>query len=168
MSSFSNQVFFKFFKNSLPGFSLFLFIFVAMLPLGFNSFKILPPLALLPIFYWSIYRPDLLPNYVVFFAGLLNDFTSGGPIGLWALIYLLLRIIMDSQRKILVGKTFNVEWLAFILVVPLTFILIFVVGFIFYGVIVDIFVFISQIIITIALYPIVVILFNKIKISIGK
>ena len=124
MPNLISQNLFRFTKNSLPGFSLFIFIFISMIPIGLSPFKISLSITIIPIFYWSIYRPDLFPIFFVFVAGLLFDLISGGPLGQWAFIFLLLRVVMETQRKVLIGKKFNVEWLAFILVVPIVFFII--------------------------------------------
>ncbi len=158
----------KFTKNSLPGFSLFIFIFITMMPLGLSPYKFSFAVVIIPIFYWSIYRPDLFPIYFVFIAGLLYDFISGGPLGQWALVFLLLRVGMESQRRILIGKRFNVEWLAFALVVPLVFLLIFLISLLIYGTLVNFPEFIFQIIINIAFYPLIILVMNKVKIFISE
>ncbi|MAR79027.1 MAG: rod shape-determining protein MreD [Rhodospirillaceae bacterium] len=158
----------KFIKNSLPGFSLFIFIFFTMVPLGLSPYKFSTYIAIVPIFYWSIYRPDLFPIYFVFIAGLLYDFISGGPLGQWGLIFLLLRIGMESQRRILIGKKFNVEWLAFTLVLLIVLFIVFLIGFLTYGTLVNFTEFIFQIIINIVFYPLIILVMNKIKIFISE
>lgn len=75
-----------------------------------------PLLALAAVYFWAVYRPDLLPAYAVFFIGLLQDVLSGTVIGMNAAILLSVYGTVLLQRRFLVGKTFAAVWLGFILV----------------------------------------------------
>lgn len=48
----------------------------------------LPLIALGVIFFWSIHRPGQLPSPLVFLFGLLTDLATDGPLGFWALNFL--------------------------------------------------------------------------------
>jgi rod shape-determining protein MreD len=48
----------------------------------------LPLVAMGVIFYWGIHRPAQLPSPVVFVFGLLTDLATDGPLGFWALSFL--------------------------------------------------------------------------------
>ena len=58
------------------------------------------PFLLMAIYYWSIYRPTLLPPLLVFFAGLALDFLTGMPPGLSAVLFLLW-IVTGKQKRCL-------------------------------------------------------------------
>ena len=104
-------------RSTIPGLLLLLCIFVAALPTGIPQFAdITPFLSLMAVYYWSIYRPDLLPVYIVFLAGLVQDVVTGGPIGMMALVLILVHGIGVSQRRVFLGKSFPVEWWGFGLV----------------------------------------------------
>jgi rod shape-determining protein MreD len=49
----------------------------------------LPLLTLAVIFYWTIEQPGLLPSPLVFLIGLFTDLATAGPLGYWALNYLI-------------------------------------------------------------------------------
>ena len=68
--------------------------------------RITPVLALISVFHWGVYRPDLLPAYSVFFLGLLHDMLGGAPVGVWTLIYLVLYKVAVLQRRFFFGKKF--------------------------------------------------------------
>ena len=74
------------------------------------------PLFLMGLYYWSVYRPTLLPVWLVFSFGLLMDIVSGMPFGLNALIFVTLQWLIRDQRKILTGQSFFVVWLGFTIV----------------------------------------------------
>lgn len=71
------------------------------------------PLTMMVIYYWSIYRPMLIPPIIVFIAGICFDALSGWPIGISALILLLIRQSVSRQRLFLTGQPFIVIWLGF-------------------------------------------------------
>lgn len=75
-----------------------------------------PSLAMMAVFYWSIYRPDLLPATAAFLVGLTQDALGGGPLGLTALVLVLVHGVVVSQRRVFVGKSFFVAWWGFAIV----------------------------------------------------
>ena len=74
------------------------------------------PFILMVFYYWSIYRPTLIPPSLTFFAGICLDMLSGWPVGVNALILLVLRHNVTSQRLFLTGQPFIVIWLGYMLV----------------------------------------------------
>ncbi|MFQ5985167.1 MAG: rod shape-determining protein MreD [Alphaproteobacteria bacterium] len=96
-----------------------LLVVVSVLPVPVPGFApITPALALISVYYWSIYRPDLLPMVATFFVGLVQDALSGLPLGLTALVFLLVRWVVVSQRRFFLGKSFVLVWWGFMLVAP--------------------------------------------------
>lgn len=75
--------------------------------------SIAPILPLMGVYYWAIYRPDLLPAWVAFLIGLLYDIVSGTPLGVNALVLLLVQGVAAAQRRFFLGKSFLVAWWAF-------------------------------------------------------
>ncbi|HTH15952.1 MAG TPA: rod shape-determining protein MreD [Magnetospirillum sp.] len=74
---------------------------------------IAPVLPMIGVYYWAIYRPDLLPAWAAFLVGFLYDIISGTPLGVNALVLLLVQGTAASQRKFFLGKSFMVAWWAF-------------------------------------------------------
>lgn len=74
-----------------------------------------PPLAMMAVFYWSIHRPDLMTAPKAFTIGLFQDLLTG-PLGVNALVMLLVQGGCASQQKFFHGKTFMVSWWGFALV----------------------------------------------------
>jgi rod shape-determining protein MreD len=104
-------------RHWLPvGVTLFLLL-LTVVPTRIPGFAgVAPLLALMSVFYWSIFRPDLLPYYAAFLIGLLYDVISGTPLGVNALMLLLVRGVTGSQRRFFLGKSFLVAWSAFAMV----------------------------------------------------
>lgn len=94
-----------------------LFVFIGAVPAGLPEFSPVSPLfALCAVFFWALTRPSLMPPAAVFTIGLLQDSLSGGPIGLWALTFLLTQAFTVSQRRILLGNNSNFGLMSFALV----------------------------------------------------
>lgn len=75
------------------------------------------PLLLMALYYWCVYRPTLLPPWLVFAAGVLFDLVSGVQfIGLHGLLFLLYRVAILDQRRFVVGQSFPMVWLGFLIV----------------------------------------------------
>ena len=68
------------------------------------------PLTLMAIYYWSIYRPTLLPEWLMFIAGIMLDLLSGMPVGVNAFIFIFLRWSISRQRLFLMGQPFLMVW----------------------------------------------------------
>jgi len=80
--------------------------------------SVAPAVALACVYYWAVFRPDLLPPVAVFAVGIVGDSIGGGPFGLGACVLLLVYGIVRSQRRFLIGKSFLVLWWAFLLITP--------------------------------------------------
>ncbi len=96
--------------------SLFL-ILAAMLPYGLPKSSLAAPvLAMISVYYWSVFRPELMPAGAAFLLGLMVDVLSGGPPGLNALVLILVHWAASGQRRALAGKSFAVGWLGYLLI----------------------------------------------------
>ncbi len=90
----------------------------AAVPLHLPGFAALAPaVTLISVYYWTIFRPDLMPAPAVFAIGLLQDILSGTALGVNALILLLVYTVVLGQRRFFLGKSFLVMWWGFALVV---------------------------------------------------
>jgi rod shape-determining protein MreD len=75
------------------------------------------PLLLMAIYYWAIYRPTLIPAWLVFGAGILVDLISGiGAVGVSALVFVIVQWIVTDQRRFLMGQSYLMIWIGFMLV----------------------------------------------------
>lgn len=75
---------------------------------------VMPQLGVAAVFYWTIYRPDLMTYSAAFAVGLAADIVSGAPLGSTALAVLIVRRIVLAQRRYLIGKPFQVLWTGFL------------------------------------------------------
>lgn len=92
-------------------------ILAAMLPYGLPKSSLAAPvLALISVYYWSVFRPELMPAAAAFLLGLLVDVLSGGPPGLNAMVLILVHWAAAGQRRVLAGKSFAVAWQGYLLI----------------------------------------------------
>jgi rod shape-determining protein MreD len=100
----------------VPFLSTLFFVMVSVVPLQLPGLAVVTPsFALMAVFHWTTYRPDLLPISVVFALGLLLDLLNGTPyVGTSAVTLLVARTIVMAQRRYFVDKDFTVLWLGFL------------------------------------------------------
>lgn len=97
----------------LVGLLLMLFF---MVPLRLPNFgTITPPIALMIIFYWAVYRPDLVGPVSVGLLGFIQDAISGTPLGMNALVFLIAYSSVVSQRQLFLAHGFFILWWGFML-----------------------------------------------------
>lgn len=136
--------------------------FITVLPLRLPGFTpVTPVVTLIAVYYWSIYRPDLLPLAATFVIGVMQDTLSGAPLGLSSLVLLLTQGVVVSQRRFFHGKTFLVEWWGFMLVAPVALLIAWFFAALYHGVFVAPWPLGFQLLFTIALYPALTWLFAR-------
>lgn len=72
-----------------------------------------PYLTLIPVFYWAIYRPEDFSILSAFIFGLFLDFLDSTPLGINTLIFTLFYLILQNQRRYIIGKSFVFVWFSF-------------------------------------------------------
>ena len=79
-------------------------VLIANLPLSlFGGLLPSPLLALMPIYFWALVRPDLMPPIAAFGIGVLEDLFSGGPPGIWAAAFVVSYVLVDRERDTFAG-----------------------------------------------------------------
>ena len=88
----------------IPGFLAVLGVFLANLPLSlFSGIMPSPLLALMPVYFWCLVRPDLMPPFLAFLIGVLEDLFCGGPPGIWGAAFITTYALVDRQRDSFAG-----------------------------------------------------------------
>jgi rod shape-determining protein MreD len=108
----------------VPVLSTFVFVVVSVVPLQLPGFAaVSPSFALMAVYHWTVYRPDLLPQGAVFVLGILLDLLTGTPyLGTSALTFLIARTAVLMIRRHFVNRDFTVLWLGFLAVATSIFI----------------------------------------------
>ena len=101
-------------RNATPFGIAVLLVILNVVPTPILDYAaVTPTLALIAVYHWAIYRPNLLPLTAVFVIGLLQDILSGAPLGVYVLVFLTAYGAVLSQRRFLAGKSFLIYWLGF-------------------------------------------------------
>ena len=75
---------------------------------------LMPAIALASVFFWTTFRPAAMSAPTVFLLGLFGDLLGFGPIGVSALILLLVHAAGLRLRRTLPKQPFVVVWLAYL------------------------------------------------------
>lgn len=74
------------------------------LPVSLTGGVVPPPvLALMPVYFWALVRPDLMPVAAAFAIGLCQDLLSGSPPGFWTASFVATYALLDRNRDSFAG-----------------------------------------------------------------
>lgn len=94
---------------------LFLLLNIVSLSLP-HAGDLKPFFVLIAVYFWSINRPTVMPILYTFCLGLLLDVLSDLPLGVSALILVLIQTIVQRSRLFLLGQPFVAVWIGFMIV----------------------------------------------------
>lgn len=73
-----------------------------------------PAFALMAVYHWTVYRPDLMSPGIVFVIGILLDLLEGTPyIGVSSLTLLIARSLVLLGRRRAANQSFSIVWAGF-------------------------------------------------------
>ena len=72
-----------------------------------------PSILLGTLYYWGIYRPDLIPSVFLIVIGCFTDSVLGTPLGCHSLVFLAAYWLVLTQRRHFIDQSFVVVWLGF-------------------------------------------------------
>ena len=143
-------------RASVPAGMTVILMLLGSIPVNGIHVQVLEPLlAFASIYYWTLYRPDLMPAPLVFALGLLYDVISGAPLGAHAGMMALAHAILSRQRRFLIDKTFILNWVGFSVVAIGGCVLVWLLTSIFYTAPVDPWGLLFQTLMTVVAYPLV-------------
>jgi rod shape-determining protein MreD len=77
---------------------------IGNVPISLLSAKVPAPLlALVPVYFWCLVRPDLMSPAAALAIGFAEDILSGGPPGVWTLAFVLTYALVARQRDSFAG-----------------------------------------------------------------
>jgi rod shape-determining protein MreD len=107
----------RFARNLLPAFLSVILVLLSAVPFYIPGYgPVAANWALMAVFYWAVYRPELMPNLLAFALGLFLDILVGAPPGMNALVLVLVRAVVMTQARIFRDISFPVLWCGFALV----------------------------------------------------
>jgi rod shape-determining protein MreD len=74
---------------------------------------------LVPLFYWTIHKPALMPLWFVFISGLIIDFAVHSFIGLHAFGFIIFTMILQKNRRVILSQPIFYHAIIFAAVVAL-------------------------------------------------
>jgi rod shape-determining protein MreD len=102
------------FRQAFPAATTAVALLLAAGPIGVpGQAGLQAALALVAVFFWSVFRPTSLPAPVVFLLGLFADLLGYGPVGIDVLALLLVHGLALRWRRTLVQQGFLRVWLTF-------------------------------------------------------
>ena len=79
-------------------------VMIANLPVSVLGGIVPPPLlGLMPVYFWCLVRPDLMPPFWAFEEKQHEDILSGGPPGVWTLAFITTYALVDRQSDAFAG-----------------------------------------------------------------
>ena len=105
-------------KRFLPGGTVLMTTLMCALPWGMTSpagpaASLSATIPIAVVFACGIWWPDRFPSWIAFLTGLLTDAVTGGPLGFWALLYLLALIAARTANALAEMPGLLIAWLAF-------------------------------------------------------
>jgi rod shape-determining protein MreD len=101
-------------RNLIPAITTFILLTITILPLGLGAIPYLQiSLPLMAVVYWSLRAPAQFPLWLVFTIGVLADLLEMTPLGLQALLFMAVPLLVRGRRRVLALRSFPVLWLIF-------------------------------------------------------
>jgi|SRR5690625_4341920 len=151
-------------KALIPALLTGLLIIVALVPLRTPDVApITPALALTGIYYWAVFRPDLLPAWLAFLLGLLQDLLTGAPLGVGVLSMVSMHFFVSSQRRIFINPSFAMLWVIFGFFAGVSLLLAWLVGSLLLGQLLEPRLLLLQYVLTVGAYPCLAWFFGKVQ-----
>jgi rod shape-determining protein MreD len=95
-----------------------LLLTISILPLGLGSLHYLQPaFTLMAVVYWSLRAPAQFPLWLAFAFGVMADLIEAMPLGLQALLFMSVPLLVRGRRRVLAMRSFPVLWLIFALAI---------------------------------------------------
>jgi rod shape-determining protein MreD len=92
-------------------------LLLSILPMGAFRFGdisvVFPAIEIIIIFFFSVYKPDILPLWLLFVYGIILDLIYGLPVGISIIPLITLSYLVRNQRQIFFRKDFTIVFLGF-------------------------------------------------------
>lgn len=136
--------------------------------LGLGPWGITPFSTLCAVYFWSLYRSDLFTPAAAFATGILYDALAGLPLGLTALVLLVVRQLVVVQQRFFLARSFPVVWCCFLLLAPAAEIARWLLISLWWGRLFDLAPVMLSVLLTIALYPLASLLLTSVHAGIPR
>lgn len=152
------------FKGIIPFITVFLLILFMVLPYKLGIFSdIMPFLTLIGVYYWSVFRPELLPTWCVFLIGLIQDILMGSPFGMMPLLLVITQQVIFYQGRRFLERDFIFNWLVFVMLVAGFAAASWGIASLYFRTLMEYWGLIGQALMTVAFYPIITWAFSQVR-----
>lgn len=104
-------------RRVLPLLTVMAAILLDLLPLTtLAADAVRPSLTIVAVYFWTLYRPDLMGPLGLFVLGLIADAIAGIPLGTSSLMLLAIRFMVMVPQRILLARSFLGGWFGLALV----------------------------------------------------
>jgi rod shape-determining protein MreD len=101
-------------RDAIPAAVTLAVILVGTVPWPFTGTgTVSPMLPVIALFFWVVHRPGLMSPWVAFALGLVHDALAGTPLGMNALVFVVVHAVVAQQRHHLLERPFVLGWAAF-------------------------------------------------------
>jgi len=146
----------KFYKAVIPGVISVFLVLLGSVNINIAGIASFVPLYLvMTVYFWSIYSPYYMPKWFVFLIGLFQDILYGMPMGISALLLLVLWGIVVSQRRHLTKEPFIVVWIMFVITIGFYIVAEWLINSIYFGELIFSPAIIMQLIVSVLIYPLI-------------
>ena len=152
-----------FWPRTVPAVSILVLSVVGLVPLGLPGWPTVGPmLSVLAVYFWAIDRPEMIPAWLLFGLGTAQDLLTDGPMGLTPMAMLLIAWVVTGQRRVFLGKPFQIAWWGLAVAMTVVVVVYWTVGSLYYLVPLHPLPFLAQWLGTIALYPAVALVLGRV------
>lgn len=145
----------------IPFMTLLMLIILMVLPYNLPLISdIMPFLTLIGVYYWSVFKPEYLPIWIVFILGVLQDILMGSPLGLMPLLLIIVQQFIFFQGRQFLERDFLFNWFVFVMLAMGFGIMSWGISSLYFRALLDYWDVLGQIFMTIAFYPVVTGLFG--------
>lgn len=139
-----------------PSLSILLLMIIMVLPYKIQLISdIMPFLTLIGIYYWSVFKPGMMPVAVVFILGVMQDILLGSPIGLMPFLFIIVQQFVFFQGRQFLERDFIFNWVVFVMLVMGYGFLYWAITSLYYKTMLSYIDISGQVFLTIAFYPII-------------
>lgn len=140
----------------IPFLTILMLIILMVLPYNLPLISdIMPFLTLISVYYWSVFKPEFLPIWVVFILGVLQDILMGSPLGLMPLLLIIVQQFIFIQGRQFLERDFIFNWFVFVMLVIGFGIMSWGISSLYFRAMLDYWDVLGQIFMTIAFYPVI-------------
>lgn len=140
----------------IPFLTILLLMIIMVLPYNLALISdIMPFLTLIGVYYWSVFKPELLPIWIVFTLGIIQDILIGSPFGMMSLLLVIVQQFIFFQGRRFLERDFIFNWVVFVMLVTGFGIASWAIASLYFREVLEYWAVVGQVLLTMAFYPVI-------------